>query len=151
METIYRKIGKHVSLKHKIFFEVIDPKSYAASVLLNEYYRDRDIDFYSKDWRYMFILKRTWLRHQRKDGWWICHYCGTPLYKFPLRNRTKQSLLGCVTVDHKKSAKEYEDRQDTRNFLCACHKCNTDKADINYETFMKIIENNVKNISWCQE
>jgi hypothetical protein len=122
---------------HTIFFDVNDPSTYAASVLLNDYYKVRDLDWsYKSDWRYLFIAKRIWLRHQKKDGKWVCHYCGKELFKLPKRNRNRQSIKGCVTIDHKVAASKVDDITDSSNFLECCHECNRDKGSMSYEKFI---------------
>ena len=141
MEYIRNRISKHTLLTHTIHFDIklpIDSSTYAASILLRQYYRDMDITFtYGRDWRYLFIAKRTWLRHIKKDGCWTCHYCGKKLYKMPKRNKNRQSIKGCVTLDHKKAASKCDDITDSTNFLECCSKCNKDKKDMSYEKFIK--------------
>ena len=141
MEVVRHKLGRNTYLFHSIFFEVSDPSTYAASILLNDYYKTRDADFnYKNDWRFLFIAKRTWLRHKKKDGKWVCHYCGRELFKLPKRNRKHQSVKDCITIDHKIAACDVDDITDSTNFLESCSRCNRDKGVMNYEKFIKKYE-----------
>lgn len=138
MQSIKIKISKHAIVNHLIFDQPIDPSTYSSSVLLNKYYRNLDVDIQrEKDWRYLFIAKRTFLRHQKKDGKWICHYCKKEILFMSKRNKRAQNLKNCVTVDHKIPACKCEDKTDSKNFLVCCHKCNVDKHSMDYEIFIK--------------
>jgi len=140
MELVREKLSKRNVLNHLIFIENLDPSTYASALLLKQYYQDHDISFIrGKDWRYLFIVKRTWLRHVKNNGHWTCHYCGTKLYKLPKRNKNRQSVKDCVTIDHKIAASKTEDPTDSSNFLECCFKCNRDKKDMSYEKFIKTI------------
>lgn len=148
MEIVTDKLSKNKTHNHLIFFMPEDPSTLASLILLNDYYKEIDIDVnIDKDWRYLFIAKRTFLRHQKKDNKWICHYCHKDILhmhergKRMRRNQHKQY----VTVDHKIPACKCLDKTDSSNFVVACHKCNSDKGTTPYEKF--IHENKKFNIS----
>jgi hypothetical protein len=76
---IEEKIYKNQKIRHIIYeCDTINPKSYSSLLLLNDYYKNLDIEFGEFDWRYYFIARRTFLRRKRKEhgGHWVCHYCG---------------------------------------------------------------------------
>jgi 5-methylcytosine-specific restriction endonuclease McrA len=136
MEVITEQIAKNHVHNHLIFLEVNDPSTLASYVLLKNFYRSLDYTVKeSKDWRYLFIVKRTFLRHRKSNDGWTCHYCG--------KKMTKMSKLGgrsfdksCVTVDHKNPAFKCSDKTDSSNFLESCYSCNNKKGSMSYETFI---------------
>lgn len=141
MELVINKISGKTVERHLIFCDPFDPSSYASAILLRERYRDLDITVKeSKDWRYLFIVKRHFLRKKRKNGKWVCHYCHKDIFKTANRNRRRQSIKDCVTIDHKIPASKYEDKSDNKNFLTCCYKCNQDKGDMSYDEFNKKME-----------
>jgi 5-methylcytosine-specific restriction endonuclease McrA len=145
MELITFHVSRNTRYNHLIFLEEVSQKSYASSVLLKEYYRSlEDPGDWQTDWRYYFIVRRHWLRKQKKNGIWICHYCGKEIHKMPERNKNHQNLHKCVTVDHKVPKSEGIDITDTTNFLVSCYDCNTRKKSTPYESFMK-------GIAWARE
>lgn len=140
--VITEKISPNRRLNHIIFNDNPDPSTYASAILLREHYMDLDISFNEQDdWRYLFIVKRHWLRKQKKlhDGHWICHYCGKPIYKqAPRKKRIKmKDAKKCITVDHKDPQSKINDITDTSNFLESCWNCNHKKRDTPYEIFIK--------------
>jgi 5-methylcytosine-specific restriction endonuclease McrA len=146
MELITFQVSRNTRYNHLIFLEEVNPKSYAASVLLKEYLRSlEDPGDWQTDWRYYFIVRRLWLRKQKREhGKWTCHYCGKEIHHMPERNKKCQNLHKCVTVDHKVPKSEGIDILDTKNFLVACYDCNTRKKSTPYEIFMK-------GIIWARE
>ncbi len=145
MELVTFQASRNIRYNHLIFLEEINPKTYAASVLLKEYYGSlENSGDWQKDWGYYFIVRRHWLRKQKKDGVWICHYCGKKISKMPERNKRHQNLHKCVTIDHKVPRSEGIDILDTNNFLVSCYDCNTRKKSTPYEIFMK-------GIAWAKE
>ena len=140
MEIVTERIAKNHVHNHLIFFEISDPSTLASYVLLKDYYRDLDITVQEeKDWRYLFIVKRTFLRHQKVDGKWTCHYCAKELHYMHERgHKTRRNQhRKYVTVDHKEPACKCTDKTDSKNFLVACHRCNELKGPMNYSTFIK--------------
>lgn len=138
METVRIKLSKNTVLNHLIMDDPSSAHSYSSLVMMNEHYKELDIDYeLEHDWRYYFIVKRTFLRHRKIDGRWECHYCKKPIYKMPLRNKRTQNMKDKVTIDHKVPACRCDDVLDTSNFLVSCYKCNIDKSDTSYEIFYK--------------
>lgn len=141
---IEEKISKNLKMNHIIFNDTpISPKTYSSMLLLNEYYKNMDIDFDGYDWRYYFIARRTYLRRKRKEhgGHWVCHYCGRKIYKIQERNKLWQKNSDeLITVDHKIPKEECEDITDSKNFIECCYKCNVKKGNKPYDEFI----NNIK-------
>lgn len=137
MELVTFRLSRNQKENHIIFDETKNPKTFASSVLLREYYQGlQDPGDWYTDWRYYFIVRRHWLRKQKQNGVWHCHYCGTEISKMPVRGKKHQNLHQCVTVDHKVPRSEGIDELDTKNFLVSCYSCNTKKHSTPYEIFM---------------
>jgi len=139
---IEEKISKNQKMNHIIFEEVpVNPRAYSSLLLLNDYYKNLDIDVDGFDWRYYFIARRTYLRRKRKEhgGYWVCHYCGKKIYKIQVRNKQYQNNRNdLITVDHKIPKEECEDITDSNNFVECCYKCNIKKDNMPYDEFIKI-------------
>jgi len=138
MEIVRHRISNSLLHKHLIIDIPESPKSYSSLILLNRHYRRIDLGFDKKDWRawrYLFIVKRTFLRHIKKDGKWDCHYCRKVLYKLPVRGTNKQEWNEIVTVDHVTPACQVEDKTDSSNFVACCAQCNKEKGSMSYEEF----------------
>ena len=137
MEILRIRQSKNTLVTHVIFDEPWDASTYSAKVLLNRDLHWRDCDFdRENDWRYLFIAKRTFLRHKRKNGQWFCHYCGKIITQMATRNQ-KWQKKSIVTVDHKDPACGVADKTDSTNFVPCCKKCNQRKGSLPYEEFIK--------------
>lgn len=156
MELITFCPSRNWKLNHLIFLEEINPKSYAGSILLKDYYQSLENNqigpsIWQTDWRYYFIVRRLWLRKNRVklngDKFWVCHYCGRHIHKMPIRNKNHQNLHECVTVDHKIPKSDGIDILDTNNFLVSCYDCNSKKKSTSYENFIngKVLKKKMKN------
>lgn len=146
MQYVKQKIGRNTTVYHTIHFDVVHDKLFASLILLNEYYKNLDIDYIeNNDWRYYYIVRRHFLRKRRKinGGFWVCHYCKTPIYNLQPRNfkREPNKKLN-VTVDHVVPVSKGGDMLDTKNMVECCYKCNVEKGVESYDNFMslKIIE-----------
>jgi len=138
---VVEKISNKYNMRHLIYGEEINPKSYAHAVLLQNYYQDHDIDFVeNKDWRYYFIVRRHFLRKKRKEhnGIWICHYCGKEITLLQTRNR-RYNKPQAITVDHKIALTNGGNKLDTENMVECCSKCNQKKGRKNYRTYMNTL------------
>ena len=139
MKIVKRKINKKLLHRHVMFGDIADnSKTYASAIMLHRYYRSIEIkeDHTGNDWRYLFITKRTFLRHHRNEnGNWTCHYCRKELTEMPKRGQHWQNWKKVITIDHKKPACECENKLDSKNFLPACSQCNKDKGSMSYEKF----------------
>jgi len=141
VEIINDNISRNRKLNQVILTYPTTPKSYSASLLLREYYRGLDFDYgRENDWRYYFIVRRHYLRKVKRNGHWVCHYCGEPVYKMPKRNKTKQYIKNCITVDHVIPASQCDDILDTRNYVECCYRCNNDKGNLPYNVFKARLE-----------
>lgn len=140
MEIVKERISKNFRVFHNIMDMPSSARSYSSFLLLREHYRDLDIDFNQEnDWRYLFIVRRHWLRKRKKlhNGHWVCHYCNKPVYHQSERNK-RTNRKDCITVDHKIPASQCNDILDTKNFLESCYKCNHEKGDMSYEEFVLV-------------
>jgi hypothetical protein len=145
---IEEKTSNKQKIRHIIYeYDFINSKTYSSLLLLNNYYKERDIDFTKYDWRYYFIARRTFLRRKKKEhgGHWVCHYCGKKIYKIQVRNKIYQDNRNdLITVDHKIPKEECEDITDSENFIECCNKCNIKKGNTPYEIFIKSKRNGNK-------
>ena len=138
MLIVKRKINKKLLHRHLFYGDVANnPKTHASAIMLHRYYRSIEAPEVGKDdWRYLFIAKRTFLRHHRNEqGNWTCHYCRKEFTQLPVRGQSWQNYRKIITIDHKEPACRCEDKTDSRNFLPACSQCNRDKGDKSYEDF----------------
>lgn len=141
MEIIIDNISKNRKLNQVILTLPSSANTYSASLLLREHYRDLDVSYgYESDWRYYYIVRRHFLRKIKRNGHWVCHYCGKPVYKMPVRNKNRQNVKDCITVDHKIPASECTDILETSNFVESCYKCNKEKGNMPYEIFKERFE-----------
>ena len=145
-EIIIDKISNKRYLNHIIICDPSSASSYASSLLLREQYRNLDISTSedNEDWRYYFIVRRHFLRKQKKDSKWICHYCDKDVYKMPERNKKRQDTKNCITVDHIVPVSECENKLNTLNFVECCYKCNQEKGTKTYEEFKTLKDGNNK-------
>ena len=138
MEIIKWRINKRLLNKHLIYTIPENSKSYSSLLLLNRHYRSMEIPVRQRfSWHYLFIVKRTFLRHHKNEnGNWTCHYCRKELTQLPKRGTDRQqNWEKIITIDHKVPACDCENKTDSKNFLPACHQCNKDKGSMPYEKF----------------
>jgi len=136
MKIVFNNISKNRRLNHVILTIPSSPKSYSASLLLRNYYQDLDVSYSQEnDWRYLFIVKRHFLRKVRRNGHWTCHYCHKPVYNLPKRNKNRQNIKDCITIDHMIPASKVDNILDNSNFVECCFKCNSEKGDTPYHIF----------------
>ena len=141
MTIIKEKYSSKRNYNHLIINDIPFIKSYASLLLLNNYLKSLDEDYkYQENWHYLFIVKRHWLRKKRKEhnGHWVCHYCNEKIYKMAKKNIQNHNISDCITVDHKIPKCKCNDITDTSNFLECCSKCNNEKGDKDYNTFLNI-------------
>lgn len=68
-----------------------------------------------------------------------CHYCRRPLIlKQP--PDTRHHPFNLATVDHMHPL-THDGRDEPSNYALSCWKCNHDKDDMTYETFLLIVAN----------
>ena len=139
--TNFKYLKEKVGAKSRhwqiITFVPNDPSTYASYLLLKQQYRKLDIEIKrARDsWHYLFISKRTFLRHRRKDGIWRCHYCTAKLDRMGKRNGRSQHPK-MVTIDHVVPALICKDPTDSSNWACCCKRCNTTKGSKSYDVFV---------------
>lgn len=139
MKIVKQRISKKLLHRHIFFGDIVEnPKTYASSIILNRYYDSiQEPERGKHDWRYLFITKRTFLRHHRNEnGNWTCHYCRTEKTQMPVRGQQWQKYKKIITIDHKNPACKCVDKTDSSNFLPCCYQCNRDKGDKPYEEFV---------------
>lgn len=64
----------------------------------------------------------------------------------PQRNKNRQNVKNCITVDHKIPASECDDILDTSNYVESCYQCNHEKNDMTYEDYI-LLKNVTKYIN----
>lgn len=150
MEWIKDNISKNRKHYHIVFNINDNPKTHASSILLKNYYRERDIDFQEEnDWIYYFIVRRHFLRKKKKEngGYWVCHYCNKPIYGIQKRNKLFQKgRKNMITVDHIVARYNGGDSLITSNMVESCVKCNERKGTMSYDNFIKLI--NIKKLEY---
>ena len=138
MTIVIEKLSTKRNMGHLIFGEVV-AKTYASAILLREFYQQRDIEYVrATDWRYYFIVRRYFLRKQRRanNGVWICHYCHKTMTEIQPRKGRDNSRTA-VTVDHKHAVGTGGDRLDSKNMVECCYECNQNKGNQSYESYIK--------------
>lgn len=150
MELIKDNISRNRKHYHIVFDINDNPKTYTSSVLLKNYYRERDIEFQEdNDWIYYFIVRRHFLRKKKRENGrhWVCHYCGKPIYGTQQRNKLFQkSRKQLITIDHIHTKINRGDTLSTLNMVECCVKCNERKGTMLYDDFVKLI--NIKKLEY---
>ncbi len=129
---VKEQISNRKRINHIILTPTPHIKSYAALISLNDYYSSLDREILEEmDWRYLFIFKRTWLRHRKDDnGNHTCEYCGrTDLKIGPRKSHPGKNQKSYITLDHIMPLSKGGGKFDTNNFAKACFNCNTKKGD----------------------
>jgi hypothetical protein len=133
---------------HSIFDdENPDITSYSNLILLNDYYKHKDVDYITKNLELMRYLKLRdiFLKEEKsKTGDLVCHYCGKKHLKIGYisiglaeLNKKNPKL---ATIDHKIKRADCGDILDTNNWLVACQTCNGWKSDKTYDEFIAIMK-----------
>ncbi len=137
MTTIVEQISNKHKMGHLIFGDAV-AQTYANAILLRDFYQKQDIDFIrANDWRYLFIVRRHFLRRMKKEngGIWICHYCKKEMTILQKRGK-RYSSRQAVTIDHKHALAKGGMLLDTANMVECCSKCNQKKGNKCYHTYM---------------
>lgn len=130
---------------HMIFDdENPDITSQSSLILLNDYYKNKDVDYLSKNLELMRYLKLrdVFLKEEKaKTGDLVCHYCGKKHLKVGYLSiglaELNQRNPKLATIDHKVKRADCGDILDTKNWLVACRTCNHAKSDKTYEEFIE--------------
>jgi 5-methylcytosine-specific restriction endonuclease McrA len=156
---MFVKTGKSESGKQTyydaVYSEPTSPKSPSNSLLLKRDLRDKEIPVYSryqeeekpekkKKWnRYKIavnnqkFLKKT-LEENRELR---CSYCGKgPLEIYDFTKGIKFNKEDGATCDHKKPISKGGDVWSFTNMEVACTQCNHKKGSMDYDTWLKYLE-----------
>lgn len=147
IEQVIKKSGSgSTKWVDNIYFDILDAKTHAASILLKNYYFEHDIDnIYSIANRMRMIgFSRKYLTHIKKTtGDLVCTYCHKPQLIIE-REHMKVPNFSKATIDHIQALSEGGARFDYANICVACGKCNSRKGSLSVEDFLKIIRKNEK-------
>lgn len=141
-----------------IYDDPDDAKPYSAAIMLkNKLMSDEFMDKFEKDptsisredlmnlpkrQRRLIIAKSNinFLKNQPEDDLY-CSYCGKgPLKVYDIKD--KFNKLDGATVDHKTPTSRGGDIFDYDNLAVCCYRCNQNKSDMEYDTWMDKINNN---------
>ena len=128
---------------HVILTEPDNPKTFASAILLSDFYRGLEVDYYSKkynidifkpefknlsNFNLLKIIRQAAQRKFLQKSNLICEYCKTPVKLSDGKNRNRFT----ATVDHFIPQKQGYDPFDEGNFRVCCNKCNTEKGELSY-------------------
>lgn len=134
---------------HVILNEPTDARTMASGILLANYYRKLEIEYYSKkynvdiftpeyknisNWKLLQLLRKVAQRKFLERTNLICEYCKTPVI---LSIEGKKRNDKTATVDHFIPLKHFCDPFDESNFRVCCKKCNGDKGELSYSEWME--------------
>jgi 5-methylcytosine-specific restriction endonuclease McrA len=111
-------------------------QSYASYILLkNDLFR-KDVRYNYPQWRLWLTFRNRYLKRQRRiNGVLECKYCGESPLEANTNNPRKRYVD--ATIDHivprSKGGREYNED----NLCVCCIKCNSKKADMSLEDFVK--------------
>ena len=120
-----------------IYFEVTNPKTLAASVLLKNYLREQDEDFFNK---YREISKRIEFSRNyltnvlQREGSLKCSYCHKDNLTIELEGM-KVPRHKIATIDHVVPISKGGAIYDVDNIVVACGVCNGRKSNMSVEQF----------------
>ena len=127
-----------------IYSENPNIKSLASLILLNDFYRQNDIDYLNKlksDLEYLKERHKFLNNRIKEVGYLECHYCHKRHleigYEEIEKARINRANPNLATIDHKIPRVKCYNPMDTSNWLVACVCCNKSKRESDYEVFMK--------------
>lgn len=121
-----------------IFFEVDNPKTYAASVLLKDYYEQRDVDYintFAYRMRRIAFSRNFLKRELKKKKVLCCAYCHQPNLKIEFDGMKIPNNIK-ATIDHIEPISTGGGVFDVKNIAVACGKCNTLKSNMPVTDFL---------------
>ena len=138
MITIEKKsnLGS-TTLKHSIYFDPNDAKSYAASILLHEALKVLDVDYLDNiEYRNKKIqFSRDYLTEiQNRLGSISCTYCGKKNLVIELDGMKVKNNIK-ATIDHIHPISKGGPVFDLSNICTCCGTCNNKKRDMLPEEF----------------
>ena len=106
--TYHKSTTGNTRFTHVIYNEDdVSSKSLSSLILLNDYLRERDEDFLSKENELQEYLNRRYLfllRTKRREGDLVCHYCGKEHLEVGYRHAKLANLNNTnprlATIDH---------------------------------------------------
>jgi 5-methylcytosine-specific restriction endonuclease McrA len=126
-------------VQNNIYFDISRANTYAASILLRQYYRENDADYLDTVARRMKIIafSRKYLTTvQEKEGSVSCSYCNKPNLIIELEgmrvNNTQKA-----TIDHIVPISKGGAVFDINNITPCCGTCNSKKSNKSLEEFLK--------------
>jgi 5-methylcytosine-specific restriction endonuclease McrA len=125
-----------------IYNDNVSVKSQSSLILLNEYFRERDVDYLKSmmvlqnylNKRHIFLLKT-----KKTEGDLVCHYCNKKHLEIGFRSvilcNANNDNKNLATIDHVVPVSSGIDPLDESNWVISCKKCNTEKGDMDYNKF----------------
>jgi hypothetical protein len=129
--------SKKIRYVHKIYPDDPHIQSYASYVLLANDLLLQDTDYLLSDWRIRVDFSRAYLHKVlKRDGDLCCHYCAASGL---IIEEEGMSITASkkATIDHLTPVSKGGDRFAEANIVVACERCNTKKADLTVEEFIK--------------
>lgn len=121
-----------------VFFDINSPKTYASSVLLKNYYWERDaenMDTLANVYKRIEFSRRYLLNVQKEFGTITCTYCPKTNLQIELMGM-KVPHNQLATVDHIIAISKGGSVFDVKNVVPCCGKCNRAKGNMTVEEFL---------------
>lgn len=125
-----------------IHFEINDAKTYAASILLNNYYFERDetiLKSFATRMRVISFSRSFLTQRKANTGCLICAYCKKPHLIIEFEGMKVPNNMK-ATIDHIDPISKGGAVFAAKNINVACGKCNGAKSDMSVEEFMQIVK-----------
>lgn len=139
-EQIIKKSGSgSTKWVDNIYFDITDAKTYASSILLKNYYYQRDEDNVNSIANRMRMIgfSRTYLTHiLETTGSLSCSYCPKTNLIIEL-DGMKVPNGSKATIDHIVAISKGGALFDYANLCVSCGKCNSNKGSKSLEEFLK--------------
>lgn len=121
-----------------IYFDVINPKSYAAFILLKDYYRKLDEDYlkpYQERMKRIQFSRDFLTKKQEELGTLSCAYCPKTDLVIEYEGMRVQNKMK-ATIDHVVPISKGGPIYDENNIVVCCGTCNNKKDDKSVEQFL---------------
>lgn len=132
------RAGRSTKFVDQVYFEITNAKTYAASVLLKNYYAERDVT-YRNSFAYRMRqigFSRNYLTSVLKEtGELCCVYCKKSNLVIEL-DGMRVSEKNKATIDHIVPTSKGGDPFDYNNLCVACGTCNGEKSDMSVEEYL---------------
>jgi hypothetical protein len=135
---------------HVILNEPNNSRTFASGILLANYLRKLEIEYYSKkynidiskpdlkkisNYSLLKIIRQAIQRKFLEKSKLICEYCNTSVNL--TMNNSKRRNNQTATVDHFVPIICGYDPFDESNYRVCCYKCNGEKGELTYDQWMK--------------